>query len=119
MVVQEFLNVVSEEWEVIEEEWKVRNGVDEHDIFVDVDRGADVSDRIDRAAKWQCEKDIKQFTEQRARAQGGVKAEGRMQVAEWRDRGYMSQDAEKEVLLEFLEKKNLQKAEVDLLMILW
>ncbi|KAH7824915.1 uncharacterized protein MONOS_17462 [Monocercomonoides exilis] len=45
--------------------------------------------------------------QQRVRAHGGAKAEGRVLEADWRDRMNVSQDAEKEMLLEFLEWKNL------------
>ncbi|KAH7832739.1 putative ATP-dependent RNA helicase RhlE [Monocercomonoides exilis] len=48
-----------------------------------------------------------------------VEAEGRALEAERRDWGYVSQEAKKEVLLEFLEKENLHRADVDLSMILW
>ncbi|KAH7828732.1 uncharacterized protein MONOS_15810 [Monocercomonoides exilis] len=99
MVAKEFLNVVSEEWEVNEEGWKTRKFVElekMHAVLI----VCGISSAFDDSA-------VERVLQQRVRAHGGEKAERMVLEAEWRDRGYMSQDAEKEVLLEFLESKNL------------
>ncbi|KAH7819796.1 uncharacterized protein MONOS_10205 [Monocercomonoides exilis] len=122
MIVQEFLNVVSEERKVIEEEWKEMKNVEwekmhavrmfARDVLLAEKSVCAISSALDDSA-------VEYVLQKRVKAHGGVKAEWRVLEADWRDRKNMSQDAEKEVLLEFLGKKNLQRAEVDLLMIIW
>ncbi|KAH7831174.1 uncharacterized protein MONOS_16944 [Monocercomonoides exilis] len=119
MVVKEFLNVVIKEWGVNEEEWKARKFVEWEKMHAVRIYACDVVMMNTTASLMSTEvlmqatgsialqSGIECVLQQGVRAHGGVKTEGRVLKAAWRDRGYMLQDGEKEVLLEFLEKKNL------------